>query len=229
MDPVGHCWAHGRRPHPVEALLAAPVTEPASVAELREAIRGERGEAGSAQRHMDAARARVDSILARLDVTGPVVRCAACPIQAQRWRAVRARRRGLRGLRRADVTGPAQRGEADEESAARGGHHRGGWRGPVAPSTPGPVGRAVQARRPLRELDAAIDATSWEAIRAKNGAGREQASRRHRRKNADVCRGCGGLLMYIDTGSIPDGGSYECRACGRGTRSPSPTTRSTSA
>ena len=34
-------------------------------------------------------------------------------------------------------------------------------------------------------------------------------------KNADVCRGCGGLLMYIDTGSIPDGESYECRACGR--------------
>lgn len=34
-------------------------------------------------------------------------------------------------------------------------------------------------------------------------------------KNADVCRGCGGLLLYIDTNSIPDGGSYECRACGR--------------
>lgn len=80
----------------VDALLAAPVTEPASVAELREAIREERSAEQDYRRaHRDpdgslfvlvsAAREHVDAILARLGVTGPV----------------------------------AQRGEADEESAAR--------------------------------------------------------------------------------------------------------------
>lgn len=60
----------------VGSLLAAPVTEPASVAELREAIEAERSTPDAYYgpgfvRH-EAARARVDAILARLDVTGPV-------------------------------------------------------------------------------------------------------------------------------------------------------------
>ena len=149
----------------VEALLAAPVTEPASVAELREAIREERGEAGSAQRHMDAARARVDSILARLDVTGPVVRCAACPIQARAGEPCAHDVEDCAAYGGPTVTGPAQRGEADEESTAR----------------EAIIAALARARGALysvqfgtstaAELDAAIDATSWEAIRAKKGAG----------------------------------------------------------
>lgn len=157
----------------VDALLAAPVTEPASVAELRAAIEAERDalwnyyikESHSMRERLDAARDHVDTILFRLDVTGPVVRCAACPIQARAGEPCAHDVEDCAAYGGPTVTGPAQRGEADEESTAR----------------EAIIAALARARGALysvqfgtstaAELDAAIDATSWEAIRAKKGAG----------------------------------------------------------
>ena len=78
--------------HRARARHRRRVTEPASVAELRGAIEDDRNASADYYcatmhapdfRPVAAARARVDAILARLDVTGPVVRCAACPIRAR--------------------------------------------------------------------------------------------------------------------------------------------------
>lgn len=122
----------------VGSLLAAPVTEPASVAELREAIREEReawtkflapwSDPVDGGERMGAARARVDSIIARLTATHLA----------------------------------AQRGEADEESAAREAVVEAAMRAYRADAARGGFAAAV--------LDAACE--RLDAICAKKGAGR---------------------------------------------------------
>ena len=154
----------------VRALLAAPVTEPASVAELREAIEAERAVGTFSYADKDAARARADSILARLDVSGPVARCAACPIRARAGEPCAHDVEDCAAYGGPTVTEPvAQPGEADEESAAR---------EDIVAALVAALARARGALYSVKfgtstasELDATIDATSWDAIRAKKGAG----------------------------------------------------------
>ena len=155
------------------------MTEPASVAELREAIDEERDVTSERYGYsdpptqtlarLDAARARVNAILSRLDVTAPV-RCAACPIQARAGEPCAHDVEDCAAYGGPTVTEPvAQPGEADEESAAR---------EDIVAALVAALARARGALYSVKfgtstasELDATIDATSWDAIRAKKGAG----------------------------------------------------------
>ena len=165
--------------HRARARHRRRVTEPASVAELRGAIEDDRNASADYYcatmhapdfRPVAAARARVDAILARLDVTGPVVRCAACPIRARAGEPCGHDVEDCAAYGGPTVTEPvAQPGEADEESAAR---------EDIVAALVAALARARGALYSVKfgtstasELDATIDATSWDAIRAKKGAG----------------------------------------------------------
>jgi len=159
--------------HRARARHRRRVTEPASVAELRGAIEDDRNASADYYcatmhapdfRPVAAARARVDAILARLDVTGPVVRCAACPIQARAGEPCAHDVEDCAAYGGPTVTEPvAQPGEADEESAAREAVEAGVY-GLV--SVHGPRLHDIDGAGPL--------ARAWDAlcaIRAKKGAG----------------------------------------------------------
>ena len=158
--------------HRARARHRRRVTEPASVAELRGAIEDDRNASADYYcatmhapdfRPVAAARARVDAILARLDVTGPVVRCAACPIRARAGEPCGHDVEDCVAYGGPTVTEPvAQPGEADEESAAREAVEAGVY-GLV--SVHGPRLHDIDGAGPL--------ARAWDAlcaIRAKKGA-----------------------------------------------------------
>ena len=158
--------------HRARARHRRRVTEPASVAELRGAIEDDRNASADYYcatmhapdfRPVAAARARVDAILARLDVTGPVVRCAACPIRARAGEPCGHDVEDCAAYGGPTVTEPvAQPGEADEESAAREAVEAGVY-GLV--SVHGPRLHDIDGAGPL--------ARAWDAlcaIRAKKGA-----------------------------------------------------------